>query len=233
MRPTKKQDYIKQAQKRIAKIVSDKFQNYYLTGGTALAFYFGHRFSEDLDFFTQNYKKEEPDKIMNHIGRRTGFKFSLESEQNRRGLVPMKVYFLELKDDFILKIDFVQDFAVNLKPIGNGVHSRDDIYYRKIIAAVGTATKETAVGRMVPTGRQSAKDLFDIYYLSRNFIRLSDFFPEYFPYNKSEQLADWYRGYDRMELKMEIRRLVPHADAGIILRYLDNEILKVLPRKIR
>ena len=54
--------YIKDEQKKIATMVTKKFKNYYLTGGTALSFYFGHRFSEDLDFFTQRYRKEEPER---------------------------------------------------------------------------------------------------------------------------------------------------------------------------
>ena len=49
--------YIKKEQKRITELVTAKFKKYYLTGGTALSFYFNHRFSEDLDFFSQRYKK--------------------------------------------------------------------------------------------------------------------------------------------------------------------------------
>ena len=59
-----KVSYVKGEQERITKMVTAKFKDYYLTGGTALSFYFNHRFSEDLDFFTQKYKKEYPDMII-------------------------------------------------------------------------------------------------------------------------------------------------------------------------
>ena len=107
--------YIESEQKRIAGIVTNKFKEYYLTGGTALSFYFAHRFSEDLDFFTQKYKKEGPGRIMNYVSKETGFDFKLEAEQNKPELIPMKVYSLELKKKYILKIDFVQDYEKNIK----------------------------------------------------------------------------------------------------------------------
>ncbi len=69
--------YIKNEQKKIWKMVVKKFKHYNLTGGTALSFYFDHRFSEDLDFFTQEYKKEDPDKIMNYISEQTGYEFKI------------------------------------------------------------------------------------------------------------------------------------------------------------
>jgi predicted nucleotidyltransferase component of viral defense system len=67
----KKMGYIQKEQKRITDLVIKKFKGYYLTGGTALAFYFEHRFSEDLDFFSQKYKKSDPDNIMKYIAAET------------------------------------------------------------------------------------------------------------------------------------------------------------------
>ena len=128
--------YIKSEQERITGFVTKNFKKYYLTGGTALSFYFNHRFSEDLDFFSQGYVKEDPDKIMNLIAKLTGFKFKLEAEQSDPKLIPMKVFFLELKKECVLKIDFVQDFQKNIKGVKNGMHSIEDIYYRKM--SIGT-----------------------------------------------------------------------------------------------
>ena len=53
-----KVSYIKSEQKRISKMVTKEFKSYYLTGGTALSFYFNHRFSEDLDFLLRDTKKK-------------------------------------------------------------------------------------------------------------------------------------------------------------------------------
>ena len=73
--------YIVKQQKRIAQLVTSHFKDYYLTGGTALAFYYDHRFSEDLDFFTQKYSDSVPKQIMNFISQKTGFSYKLDAEQ--------------------------------------------------------------------------------------------------------------------------------------------------------
>jgi hypothetical protein len=224
--------YIKNEQKKIAELVKRKFKNYYLTGGTALSFYFEHGFSEDLDFFTQEYKKEDADQIIKFVSKNTGFKFKLEGEQDDPKLIPMKVYFLEFKRDCVLKVDFVQDFAKNIKKIKNGLHSIEDIYFRKIIAAIGTKRKESTTGMVIAGGRQTVKDLFDIYYLSKNYKTISDFFLKYFTIDKVERFIAWYRGFNRIDLKLELLDLVDGVDSGKVLRYLDDEILKKLPDKL-
>jgi len=224
--------YIKGEQKRITKIVTKKFKKYYLTDGTALAFYFDHRFSEDLDFFTQDYKKEDPDRIMDFISKETGFNFKMDAEQNDPKLIPMKVYFLELKKGCVLKIDFVQDFQKNIKGIKNGLHSVEDIYYRKIFAGIGLAKKEDTAGRIIQAGRQSVKDFFDLYYLSEHHQPLSKFFFEYFSYDKAEALIAWCRGFNRMGLKDGLLDLAPKIDTNKVIKHLDREILRKIPEKL-
>ena len=224
--------YIKEEQKRITSMVTGKFKKYYLTGGTALSFYFDHRFSEDLDFFTQEYRKEAPDRIMSFIIKKTGFEFKLEAEQDDPDLIPMTVYSLGLKRGCVLKIDFVQDFEKNIKRIKNGLHSVEDIYYRKISAAIGTVRKQDATGRIIHAGRQSVKDLFDLYFLSKHHQGVSEFFFEYFSYDRVEALIAWYRGFNRMSLKVELLDLVPKLDTIKVIKHLDNEILKELPEKL-
>jgi len=103
---------IKKEQKRITALVTEKFPHYYLTGGTALAFHLDHRFSEDLDFFSRKYTSAEADKIMDFIASETGHSFQLDSEEDQPGLVPMKVFFLELQNKVFLKIDL---FRILLK----------------------------------------------------------------------------------------------------------------------
>lgn len=70
--------YIKSKQRKITGIVTKKFREYYLTGGTALSFYFNHRFSEDLNFFTQDYRKEDLDRIMNMFLKRVALDLNLK-----------------------------------------------------------------------------------------------------------------------------------------------------------
>lgn len=224
--------YIQTQQKKITQLVTAKFKKYYLTGGTALAFYFNHRFSEDLDFFSQNYLKEEPEQIMQFISETTGFKFKLEAEQEDPKLIPMKIYSLDLKKRVILKIDFVQDFEKNLRKIKKGLHSIEDIYYRKIFAAIGKIKKQDVSGKTIPAGRQSTKDLFDLYYLSGHHRPMSEFFFEYFSYDKSEALFAWYRQFNRTALKIELLELVQNVDTHAVIRHLDDEILHKIPEKI-
>lgn len=227
-----KTSYIRSEQKRITDLVIKNFKKYYLTGGTALSFYFNHRFSEDLDFFSQNYKKEDPNRIMNLIFKVSGFKFKLEAEQDDPKLIPMKVYFLELKRGCVLKIDFVQDFQKNINRIKNGLHSLPDIYCRKISAGIGMVRRQDDTGRVIHAGRQSVKDVFDIYYLSKHHKPLSEFFFEYFSYDKAESLIAWYRGFNRRDLKVELLDLVLKVDAAEVIKHLDDELLNKIPEKL-
>ena len=169
---------------------------------------------------------------MGFINKETGFEFKLEAEQNSPELIPMKVYFLELKKNCILKIDFVQDFEKNIGKIKKGMHSINDIYYRKIMAAIEGTKKQDVVGRVIHAGRQSVKDLFDIYYSSKFHCALSTFLFEYFSYDKIEPLIGWYKGFRRTDLKIELLDLVPKIDTAQVIKYLDVEILEKLPDKL-
>ncbi len=227
----KKQAYIQNEQKRITDLVIKKFPDYYLTGGTALAFHFNHRFSEDLDFFSQNYEKNAPSKIMRYIKKETGFSYQLDTLQDDPTLIPMIVYFMELKKGCILKMDFVKDFSENIHEPNNGLHSVEDIYFRKICAAIGTKQKNSDTGQIVATGRQSVKDLFDLYYLSVKYKRLSKFAFEFFSNNEARRLDSWYRGFDRTELKLSLMDLVTKVDINRILKHMDNQICKEILSK--
>ena len=198
-----------------------------------MAFYFNHRFSEDLDFFTQKYIMSDSGKIMRYIKKETGFSYQLDAVQDDPRLIPMKVYFMELKHNCVLKIDFVRDFTENINDIKDGCHSVEDIYLRKIRAAIGSQTKDSAVGRGMATGRQSVKDLFDLYYLSSQYKTLFKFSFEYFSYNEIGRLDAWYRGFDRTELKFSLLDLVPGVDVAKILKYMDGQIFKKIPAKLR
>jgi len=227
-----KMSYLETEQKKIAQLVTKRFKNFYLTGGTALSFYFRHRASEDLDFFTQRYRREDPDKVMKFVSEKTGFYFRLEAEQDNPKLIPMKVYSLQLKRGQVLKVDIVRDYHKNFRKVKNGLHSIEDIYFRKIMTAVGHEEKESETGAVVATGRQTAKDLYDLYFLSWKFKPLSEIFLDYLSPGKAERLIAWYRSFNRLDLKLELMDLVPKVDTGLVLRHLDGEILKKLPDKL-
>ena len=219
-------NYLQKEQKKIFRLVKAFTTTYYLTGGTALAFHFKHRFSEDLDFFTQEYRKEDPDKIMNHIKEKTKYPYSLIHELNEPGLVPLKSFQLALEKGASLKIDFVSDFTPNLREIKHGMHSPQDIYYRKICVTLGKKAGMTDdIGRTISIGRQAVKDLLDIYYLSKQLEPVHKFFLRYFAPNAFEYVEAWYRGFNRLEAKLEMKYYAPAIDPGDVFRYLDKEIL--------
>ena len=218
--------YLQKEQKKIFRLVKALKTSYYLTGGTALAFHFRHSFSEDLDFFSQQYKKEDPDKIMKYISKQAGYSFSLVNELNDPKLIPLKSFQLALDKSNSLKIDFVGDFTRNIKKIKDGMHSPEDIYYRKICITLGKkAGVIDDVGRTIPIGRQAVKDLLDIYWLSTHLEPLSRFFAQYFAPTAFEYLQSWYRSFNRMEAKLEMQYYAPKIDPREVFQYLDKEIL--------
>lgn len=51
-------DKLLEYQNKVLKLFTGKMEDFYLAGGTALSrFYFNHRISYDLDFFTRSFSK--------------------------------------------------------------------------------------------------------------------------------------------------------------------------------
>src|SRR3989344_1844687 len=73
--------------------------NFYFTGGTALSqFYLKHRFSEDLDFFSE--KKFENDQIESELGlwgKKIGFTYNFQFRE------VVYIYILKFKNNVNLK----------------------------------------------------------------------------------------------------------------------------------
>ena len=223
------QKYIEKEQKRIHRLVTQKFPDYYLTGGTALAFYFRHRFSEDLDFFTQNYRASKAGEIMKFIGEKTGYAFDLTFEQNNPQFLPMRMYMMAIGRELTLKIDIVQDPHKNIQKIKDGTHSLDDIYYRKIFITLDPYHADVdETGRGITMARREAKDIFDIYYLSTHYEALNDFFIRHFPSKLFARMDSWYRSLDRRDIMIELSERVENVDPKQVLKHLDGQILNGL-----
>jgi predicted nucleotidyltransferase component of viral defense system len=118
--------------KVIKKISEDRFikENFYLTGGTALAgFYLFHRYSEDLDFFSENeFDVSAIDVFFKKNKKSLGItKIDFQQSYNRnlffiyRGKNILKTEFTyfpfppagKSKSALGIKIDNIQDIAVN------------------------------------------------------------------------------------------------------------------------
>ena len=219
-------------QKTITGLVVKKFPAYYLAGGTALAFHFGHRFSEDLDFFSPQYDAGKTKEIMWFIKKETGHSFAPDSSvPSTKKTAGMSVFYIELGKEISMKIDFVEDVLPCTQKTVNGILTKQDIYIRKIYAAIGTKGKLSYTGRVVPGGRQSVKDLYDIYWLSLKFKRLSRFFFEFFSSSDAERLEHWYKSFDRREAKLELLDLDVKHDPRRVFEYMDDMVLHELEEK--
>jgi predicted nucleotidyltransferase component of viral defense system len=219
-------------QRRILRLVADRYPQVYLVGGTALSLSFKHRYSEDLDFFTQHYTATLHRQMASFISRVTGFSFSMIEEEKRSRYVKMAVYEFEIGRHSVLKVDFVSDVSALLKPRRrNGLASVEDIYCRKILAVIGWKMKASSVGRVLAGGRQKTKDLYDIFYLSGRFEVLSDFFPKYFDAHAYERLVSWYLNISKQRAITELLELVPKCDTKSVFMTLDDEIIYKLNKR--
>jgi len=224
---------VRKYQKEIQALVWKKFKGYYLTGGTALAFHFKHRFSEDLDFFTQSYDPHMADQIMEYLKKETGFAYKFKTENIDPKFVPMKVFTLYLPQKYPLKIDFVQDALAHLNQPKKGIDSIEDIYFRKCSIATRTFGKKDILGRVMPAGRQTAKDLFDLYFLSKQYKPLNQFCFEYFNEQEIERFCVWYRRFNRIDLKIDLQDLITDQDISKVILHLDKEILTNILKRLR
>ncbi|PKL52445.1 MAG: hypothetical protein CVV37_00985 [Nitrospira bacterium HGW-Nitrospira-1] len=138
----------------LKKIKNSKFltDNFYLTGGTALAaFYLYHRYSEDLDFFAENeFDILNLDIFLNQIKKELGIlKIDFQQSYNRN------LFFLHFKDE-VLKTEFT---FFPFKPIENGEYKYDI----KIDSLI-----DIAVNKLFTIyQRCKARDYIDLYFICK------------------------------------------------------------------
>ena len=144
----------------------------------------------------------------------------------------MAIYEFDFGKDRILKVDFVKDVCELIKPLKkDGIAFIEDIYYRKILAVIGWKAGASRAGRSLAGGRQKAKDLFDIFYLSTHAELLSEYFSRYFDQGDYERLTAWYLSVPKQKTVIELLELVPGCDTKAIFKHLDEEIIHRLNRK--
>ena len=199
-------------QKAVLEMLAGKTEGFYLAGGTALSNYHfqHHRESYDLDFFTQKYDSAKVDRIAAHLEDRASKKMTIVArEEGQKEFADIRRYDLMMDAKNALRIDFVKDVHDLLEPLmevnGIPVLSLADIYLRKIFAVTGVIAKPDATGRMVTEGgRQTARDLFDLFHLSLRVEPLSSFAVKHCDDLQVEGLCNWFRSFDRMTIKTEL-----------------------------
>lgn len=223
-------------QNRVLKALKDMAAPFYLAGGTALAkFYFQHRDSYDLDFFSQAYSTAKIRELVVLIEKSTGKKIKLIRQSSKEDFVKLSIYEVILGKSKSLKLDFVQDVLPLLAPLkrvdGMDILSLDDIYLRKVHAIAGALPQMDKVGqRHFLGGRAEAKDFFDLYHLSSTYKRLSRFAAEHCDDLQREALIRWYHSYSRPQIKiglMELRTANP-VEFVMMERHFKREIEKLI-----
>jgi len=221
-----------QCQNRVLEALAGKLGRFYLAGGTALSNYHfqHHRESYDLDFFAQRYDPVEVDSIANHLESRTSKKMNVVArEEGKKKFADIRRYDLMIDAKNALRIDFVKDVHDLLGPLmevnGIPVLSLVDIYLRKIYALTGVIAKPDTTGRTVTKGgRQTARDLFDLYHLSLRVEPLSSFAVKHCDDLQVEGLCNWFRSFDRMTIKTELSEL--RTNKPVEFRDMDRYFLK-------
>lgn len=191
-------------QRETLKVLSGKIDDFYLAGGTALAlFYFQHRVSVDLDFFSQNFSPKRVEEIAAFLKMSLKKEITLTQSAGGGELAMISVYNIYFSAKFSLKVDFVEDVIELIKRPANvdgiNILSLEDIYIRKLYAVCGVVKTTDKSGRTrFIGGRTEAKDFYDLFMLSNTFMPLSKFVGEYGNANIVEALVGWYSTYDRM-----------------------------------
>jgi predicted nucleotidyltransferase component of viral defense system len=203
---------ILESQSVVLKLLAGAMDGFYLVGGTALSReYLRHRESYDLDFFTQQYSAKKIEAAIHLLERLTKTKArKVVDSDGKGGFVRMRRYELPLAKSEPLKIDFVKDLAVLLKPFnrveGIDYASLDDIYLRKLYAVTGIITGRDKLGKIRTKGkRQEARDLFDLYHLSTSYKRLASFVMEFHEKLEIPAIIQWYYSLNKTGMSIGLQ----------------------------
>lgn len=161
-----------------------QFESAKLCGGTALArCYLNHRISYDLDFFLPG--GFNPTKFLQSINS-NGIKYEVkEINESSTSNVGNQIHGLIIINGKELKVSFIEDsyydlFSVenhNLKRFLNNdtflikTESINGLYHRKLRTVSGNVSD----GDDPKGGRQTARDLFDLYVLSKKYMPIKEF----------------------------------------------------------
>lgn len=175
-----------------------------LCGGTALSrFYLKHRLSYDLDFFIPEGVGFDAQKLANQIA--SAARVS-NLELTHDPVKAEQLHFVVLVDGVTpIKVSFVEDRYADVFPrVSSGLNVGgvqvatepvEGLYHRKLRTVVGWADGGSD---MPQGGRQTARDMFDLFALSQAVMPLRAFIqslPDVFPVSAFENglaLMPWY-----------------------------------------
>jgi predicted nucleotidyltransferase len=227
-------------QGKVLKLLAGRIDDFYLVGGTALSlYYFHHRESQDLDFFTTDYSKKRVEEIVKFLSISLKREINLIAQQPKKDKARISVYSMPIKRGESLKIDFVEDYIGLIKPPNhiNGINiaSLEDIYIKKVYTIAGTSHEDDLTGRKISKGtRQTAKDFFDLYCLSHTFMRLSDFSFKFCNQTMREGIIRCFHSYSRFDMKIGFLelKLKKAVDYRGIERHFKTEINNIIEKEV-
>lgn len=232
---------VTQFQELVLKVLSGKINEFYLAGGTALSlFYFQHRLSVDLDFFTPKFSYKRVKEIITYLQKHLKCKeIKLVAQNLEKNKTRMLIYNIYFAKGQILKVDFVEDIFSLIKGTktveGIRILSLEDIYIRKIFAVSGIVKTINEIDNaQFLGGRMAAKDFYDLYFLSHVFMPLSQFVEKYCDAAAPEALIKWFKTYDRMAMISGILEIDTgkKIDAKTIENHFAGEIKKIIENQI-
>jgi DNA-binding transcriptional MerR regulator len=222
---------IREAQIKILDIFSKEAKRFALAGGTALELYYlHHRFSADLDFFSPIYDLREIASLISSFSKFFKRKIKLGAEFVSSGKARVRFYSVPIKGSRPLKLDFVEDNLFAKPKInkfgGLRVYSAQNLYLQKITAVTGLGVQIDEIGREFMQGRREARDIFDIYMLSKKIQPLHLFLKKV-PRQIQRGIIHWYRSFSRQDLKLSLLDLEiydKNFNSNGMIIYLENEI---------
>jgi len=227
-------------QQDVLKALSGRIDDFYLAGGTALSlFYFRHRLSVDLDFFTRDFDYSSIAKTVEYLKAALNKGVNLIGQNLDKKTAKMAVYSIKFTVNDALKIDFVEDTVGLLKKTktvdGIRILSLEDIYLRKLYALAGMIKIIDGAGRnKFAGGRADAKDFYDVYFLSHTAIPLSKFAAKYCGPVLKEAIIKWFRTYDRMAMMDGVLSLDTDkaVDCKAMERHFKKEVDEMLENEL-
>lgn len=231
---------LREMQLKVLDVFSKAAKTFALAGGTALElFYLKHRFSKDLDFFSPKYSIKEIENIVLQIREKLNLRVKFENEFTAAGHAKVRFYTVgSEKTGTELKIDFVEDVFFE-KPIVRKfnnipVYDVKNIYAQKIFAVAGVYTTKNGFGKEIVTGRNEARDVFDVYILSEQ-VKPLHIFIKNLPRAQQRGLVQWWRSFSRLDLKLGVMDLDIYREKFNIsgmLSHFDDEVKKFIGGEI-
>lgn len=203
-----------------------------LCGGTALSrFYLQHRISYDLDFFVPEEIGFNSQSMADLIASKTKIHgLELTSDDVKANQLH---FFLPMPNGSSIKVSFVEDMYAKTFPPVNSVlevagrtivtESVEGLYHRKLRTVVGWAD---AHAQYPAGGRQTARDMFDLYVLSQVVKPLEPFIdslPYAFPF---EAFVSGMAAMPWFDLKDELEQTIasPNWQQGKFVDVIKNHL---------